>query len=355
MTFTTGPSRELSWQRVSPQVELSVVVPVLNEQENVEELVRRLVSVLSGCVQSFEIIVVDDGSTDRTPLLLKRLAEAEPRLKVVRFARNFGQEAAVQAGMLRSRGSWVLQTDGDLQNPPEEIPKLLAKRDEGYEVVYGAREQRNDPPHRVIASRAMVWLMRHVLGIRLPRDITTFRVIDGDVARFIAGLPEKRKFFSALAEWTGARATSIPVSHAARQGGATKYNLAKLINHTFDLMVGFSVRPLRLIGGVGAAFAFAGIAFACFRIAQKVVGVDIALGYTSIFAAVVILGGLQLIALSVIGEYVARIFIQTQDRPLFRIAEELNFDAAPASQIVPSSASSKALDAPLGAAHSSAS
>ncbi|HOU92396.1 MAG TPA: hypothetical protein PLU22_15190, partial [Polyangiaceae bacterium] len=125
----------------------------------------------------------------------------------------------------------------------------------------------------------------------------------------------------------------IPVAHAARRAGRTKYDLAKLVNHTFDLMVGFSVRPLRMIGTAGAAFALAGIAFALFRVAQKLLGVDITLGYTSLFSAVVVIGGLQLIALSVIGEYVGRIFIQTQDRPLYRVAEELNLDdAAPGAE-----------------------
>ena len=308
----------------SPPV-LSVVVPVLNEEGNVRELTDRLVRTLEGHGESFEILYVDDGSTDATPQLLREICARDRRVRVLRFARNFGQEAAVQAAMLRSRGDWVVQTDGDLQNPPEEIPKLLAKRSEGYEIVYGARERRRDPIHRVLASKLMVLVMRHVLGIQLPEDVTTFRVIRGPVARLIAGLPEKRKFFSALAEWSGARAISIPVAHESRRAGQTKYNLGKLINHTFDLMVGFSVRPLRLIGGAGALFASAGILFALFRIGQKIAGVDITMGYTSLFSAIVVIGGLQLIALSVIGEYVGRIFIQAQDRPLYRVAEELNF------------------------------
>ena len=308
---------------MSPSPELSVVIPVLNEEGNVQELTERLVKVLEAAGESFEILFVDDGSRDATFPRLKQLSRNEPRLRVIRLARNYGQEAAVQAGMLRSRGRWVLQTDGDLQNPPEEIPKLLAERAQGYEIIYGARAARQDPLHRVVASRLMIWLMRHVLGIQLPQDVTTFRLLDGDVARFIAGLPEKRKFFSALTEWSGARATSIPVAHDARRTGVTKYDLRKLVNHTFDLMVGFSVRPLRIIGAVGALFAAAGIAFALYRVAQKLLGVDITMGYTSLFSAVVIIGGLQLIALSVIGEYVGRIFLQTQDRPLYRVAEEI--------------------------------
>jgi glycosyltransferase involved in cell wall biosynthesis len=309
-----------------PALDLSVVVPVLNEEGNVRELAERLLQVLAGTGESFELVFVDDGSSDQTPFFLRQLAARDRRIRVLRLARNYGQEAAVQAGMLRARGRWVVQSDGDLQNPPEEIPKLLAKRAEGYEIVYGARQERHDPWHRVVASKAMVWLMRRVLDIKLPEDVTTFRVIQGDVARFIAGLPEKRKFFSALASWTGARAVSVPVAHAARRAGVTKYDLGRLINHTFDLMVGFSVRPLRIIGGMGALFAVVGILFGCFRIAQKLGGVPINVGYASLFSAIVILGGLQLIALSVIGEYVGRIFIQTQDRPLYRVTEEINFE-----------------------------
>ena len=310
-------------------LDLSVVIPVLNEEANVEELLERLLRVLNQHTESLEIIFVDDGSTDATFPTLQRLVREQSCLRVIRFARNYGQEAAVQAGLLRSAGRWVLQTDGDLQNPPEEIPKLLALRDR-FQIIYGARQARRDPLHRVVASKLMVLMMRHILGIQLPKDVTTFRLIDGDVARFIASLPEKRKFFSALTEWSGARSVSVPVAHDARRAGTTKYSLAKLINHTFDLMVGFSVRPLRIIGMTGAAFAVAGMVFATYRVAQKLWGIDITMGYTSLFAAIVIIGGLQLVALSVIGEYVGRIFIQTQDRPLYRVAEELGFAPAPA-------------------------
>src|SRR5262249_11730838 len=149
----------------------------------------------------------------------------------------------------------IIQMDGDLQNPPEELTKLLAKRDEGFEIVYGVRKKRKDPWHRVIASRSMMWLMKRVLHIELPEDVTTFRVIDTPTSNLIAGLPQKKKFFIAIAVWTGARSTSLAVGHAARTRGVTKYSLGKLINHTFDLMVGFSTRPLRLIGNFGAVVA----------------------------------------------------------------------------------------------------
>jgi glycosyltransferase involved in cell wall biosynthesis len=303
----------------------SVVVPVYNEEGNVRELAERLVPVLERTRKTFEIVFVDDGSRDQTPAMVRALAARDPRIKLIRFSRNYGQEAAVQAGIIRASGRWIVQMDGDLQNPPEELAKLLDKRDEGYEIVYGVRAERNDPWHRVLASRLMIWIMRRVLDIDLPEDVTTFRVIDGNTARLIAGLPEKKKFFSALAVWTGARAANVAVEHAPRVRGVTKYNLAKLLNHTFDLMVGFSTRPLRIIGAAGAIVALFGLGFGLFRIAQKLLGVDITMGYASLFSAVVILGGLQLIALSVIGEYIGRIFIQSQGRPLYNVAEELGF------------------------------
>jgi glycosyltransferase involved in cell wall biosynthesis len=305
----------------------SVVIPVFNEEGNVRELCDRLVAVLEETKKSFEIVVVDDGSRDDTSTMVRALAARDPRIKLIRFARNYGQEAAVQAGILRASGRWIVQMDGDLQNPPEELTKLLDKRDEGFEIVYGVRTKRKDPPHRVLASKLMMTIMRVVLEIELPEDVTTFRIIEGNTARLIAGLPEKKKFFSALAVWTGARSASVPVAHAARTRGVTKYNLAKLLNHTFDLMVGFSTRPLRLIGSLGALVALFGLGFGLFRIAQKILGADITMGYTSLFSAVVILGGLQLIALSVIGEYIGRIFIQTQGRPLYNVAEEIGFSS----------------------------
>ena len=328
---------------MGPPLWHSVVIPVYNEEGNIRELVDRLVPVLEQVSKTFEIVFVDDGSRDGTASMVRAVTARDERIKLIRFSRNYGQEAAVQAGILRASGRWIIQMDGDLQNPPEELVKLLDKRDEGYEIVYGVRVKRRDPLHRVIASRLMMWLMRAVLSIELPEDVTTFRVIEGNTARLIAGLPEKKKFFSALAVWTGARSTNVPVSHAARTRGVTKYSLGKLINHTFDLMVGFSTRPLRLIGGIGAIVAAFGLGFGLFRIAQKLLGADITMGYTSLFSAAVILGGLQLIALSVIGEYIGRIFIQIQGRPLYNVAEEIGFteraadaDNARASGDVPS-------------------
>ena len=304
-------------------IDLSIVVPLRDEEANLRELVERLVRVLESTGERFEIVLVDDGSRDGTFAMASAMSSAESRLQVIRLARSFGQEAAVQAGMLATNGQWVIQLDGDLQHPPEEIPKLLARRGGGHEIVYGLRRDRQDPAHRIALSRALVFSMRRLLGIPLPDDISTFRLFEGELARFIARLPERHKFTSALAGWTGARSTSVPVEHASRRAGHSKYGALKLLVHTFDLVVGFTIRPLRMIGTTGLVFAASGIAFALFKVGQRLAGVPINVGWTSQFSAIVILGGLQLIALSVIGEYVGRIFVEVQGRPAYRIAEHV--------------------------------
>jgi glycosyltransferase involved in cell wall biosynthesis len=309
-------------------VTYSVVVPVFNEEGNVEALASRVVAAMEKVGEPFELLIVDDGSRDRTPELLRAVAARDTRVRVVRFTRNYGQEAAVEALYLNARGRWLVQMDGDLQHPPEEIARLIAKKNEGYDVVYGVREGRQDTLFRVGASRAMQWAMRSMMEIELPEDVSTFRIMSAPIARLVAALPERRKFFSALLVWSGARIGTVRVKHDARHAGATHYNFTKLLNHTFDLIVGFSSKPLRYIGTAGFLFALVGLGLGGWVIARKLLWDYGLIGWPSLFAAVVILGGMQLIATSVIGEYIARIYVQAQDRPLYNIGERLNFQDA---------------------------
>jgi dolichol-phosphate mannosyltransferase len=306
-------------------VTYSVVVPVFNEEGNVEALASRVPAAMDKVGETFELLFVDDGSRDRTPELLRKLAAADERVRVVRFTRNYGQEAAVEALYLNARGRWLVQMDGDLQHPPEEIARLIAKKNEGYDVVYGVREGRQDTLFRVAASRTMQWGMRSMMEIELPEDVSTFRLMSAPIARLVAALPERRKFFSALLVWSGARIGTVRVKHEARHAGATHYNFTKLLNHTFDLIVGFSSKPLRYIGTMGFVFALVGLGLGLWVITRKLVWDYGLIGWPSLFAAVVILGGMQLIATSVIGEYIARIYVQAQARPLYNIGERLNF------------------------------
>lgn len=304
----------------------SIVVPVYNEEGNVEQLVSRVVPVMEQIGEPFEILFVDDGSKDQTPALLRKLAAKDKRVRVVRFSRNYGQEPAVEALYLNARGQWFIQMDGDLQNPPEEIPKLIAKKDEGFDIVYGIRQDRQDTLFRVAASRAMQWSMRSLMEIELPDDVSTFRLMSAHIARLCAALPERRKFFSALMVWSGARIGVVKVKHASRAAGETKYNFGKLLNHTFDLVVGFSSKPLRYIGVMGLVFAMTGFVLGVWTVVRKLIWDYGAMGWSSIFAAVVVLSGVQLMALSMIGEYIARIYVQAQARPLYNIGERLNFE-----------------------------
>jgi len=315
----------------TPKLTYSVVVPVFNEEGNVDALAARVLATMDRLGEPFELLFVDDGSRDRTPELLRRLAVRDHRIRVVRFTRNYGQEAAVEALYLNARGRWLIQMDGDLQHPPEEIPKLIAKRDEGFDVVYGVRQSRHDSAFRIAGSRAMQWAMRSMMEIELPEDVSTFRLMSAPIARLVAALPERRKFFSALLVWCGARIGSVNVAHAPRHSGRTHYRFAKLLNHTFDLIVGFTSKPLRYIGSVGLAFSVVGLVLGAFVIARKVLWDYGIMGWPSLFTAVVILGGMQLMATSVIGEYIARIYVQAQARPLYNVAERLNFPAPQAS------------------------
>ena len=310
---------------MTPQVTLSIVVPVFNEEANVRPLVTRTRQVVEQMGLSYEFIFVDDGSRDRTFEALRQLAAEDPRVRLVRFTRNYGQEAAVEALYLHASGAWILQMDGDLQNPPEEIPKLWAKQAEGFDAVYGLRAQRKDSFFRVYASRTMQWVVRRLLAIELPPDVSTFRLMRASIARHVAALPERRKFFSALLVWSGARIGTVEVSHSPRAAGETNYDFTKLLNHTFDLVVGFSSKPLRLIGNAGVIAAIFGIGIGCVAVFRKVFFDYGNVGWPSLFALVAFMGGMQLLALSVIGEYIARIYIQVQGRPLFNVAERRNF------------------------------
>lgn len=315
-------------------VAYSVVVPVYNEEDNISPLVERVSKVMTELDLAFEILFVDDGSRDATPVVLRRLAQGNPRVRAVRFTKNYGQEAAVQAGYKYARGEWILQMDGDLQNPPEDIPKLLAKKDEGFDIVYGVRKNRQDPLFRTASSGLMRWFMRRVLDIELPEDISTFRLMRAETAKMLADMPERNKFLSALACWIGAKYTTVDVGHAARAAGKTKYNFTKLLNNTFDLMVGFSSKPLRYVGGLGFVFAALGFGIGLWAVVYKLLVGTSEVGWASLFAAVCVLGGMQLVALSLIGEYIARIYVQAQARPFFLVAELIEQNAKPGRQPV---------------------
>jgi len=298
-------------------VKVSAVIPVFNEEKNLDELVSRLTKTLEGAGFSYEIVFVDDGSRDASLSMLKAYAAGDPRIIVVEFTRNFGQHAAVMAGFAQSRGEVVVTLDADLQNPPEEIPKLVARMAEGYDTVGGWRRDRDDSVFRKMPSRILNSLSAQLFGIALKDYGCMLRAYSREVVDEVVKCPEVNTYIPALANSFARRVTEIPVEHAARTRGESKYNLVKLLRLNFDLMTGFSLLPIQAVGLAGITVAIFGLAFAVFLFIRRLVVGPEAQGVFTLFAILFFFIGLQIFALGVLGEYIGRIYQEVRRRPRF--------------------------------------
>ena len=310
-----------------PEPYISVIIPVYNEEENLQELGERLVRTLTGMGHPFEIILVDDGSTDRSWQILNELYRQYPQhLRALRFHRNFGQHQAIFAGFQAARGQVVVTLDADLQNPPEEIPRLVAKLEEGYDTVGGWRENRHDSWFRKIPSQAVNYLMSRVTGVRLRDYGCMLRAYRREVVDSINQCQESSSFIPALANLFAQRVTEIPVGHAERTRGQSKYSLIKLIRLNFDLMTGFSNLPIHLVGLLGISIAVLGLAFGFFLFIRRLlVGPEVE-GVFTLFAILFVFVGLNTLALALIGAYVGRIYHEVRQRPRYVIRQTLGPD-----------------------------
>ena len=296
---------------------VSVVVPVYNEEANLEALHARLSAVLDGLPGSSEMVLVDDGSRDRSFEILARLAARDPRLSVVRFNRNYGQHAAVFAGLERARGDVVVTLDADLQNPPEEIPKLLAKIDEGYDVVGGWRKRRHDSALRRWPSRVLNAVMSKATGVRLNDYGCMLRAYRRDVIDAILRCDERSTFIPALANLFASRIAEIEVAHAERAAGSSQYGFWRLVNLNFDLVTGFSRFPLKVISVAGLVVSAIGLLFAAFLIVRRLVVGPESEGVFTLFAILFFFVGAQFLCVGVLGEYIGRIYSQVRSRPRY--------------------------------------
>ena len=303
---------------------VSVIIPVFNEEENLQELGERLVHTLTGLGRPFEIILVDDGSTDRSWELLTQLHQKYPQhLRALRFHRNFGQHQAIFAGFQAARGQVMVTLDADLQNPPEEIPRLLAKLEEGYDTVGGWRENRQDSLFRKLPSLSINYIMSKVTGIKLRDYGCMLRAYRREVVDSINQCQESSSFIPALANLYARRVAEIPVGHAERQRGTSKYSLFKLIRLNFDLMTGFSNLPIHLVGLMGITIAVLGLLFGFFLFIRRLfVGPEVE-GVFTLFAILFVFVGLNTLGLAVIGAYVGRIYKEVRQRPRYVIRETL--------------------------------
>jgi undecaprenyl-phosphate 4-deoxy-4-formamido-L-arabinose transferase len=308
----------------SPEPYISVIIPVYNEEENLRELGERLTRTLSGMDRSFEIILVDDGSTDKSWEILTELHGKYPEnLRALQFNRNFGQHQAIFAGFQAARGQVMLTLDADLQNPPEEIPRLVAKLEEGYDTVGGWRENRRDSWFRKLPSHLVNEVMSRVTGTRLKDYGCMLRAYRREVIDSINQCHESSSFIPALANLYSHRVAEIPVGHAERERGQSKYSLIKLLRLNFDLMTGFSNFPIHVVGFTGVAIAFLGLLFGAFLLLRRLfVGPEVE-GIFTLFAILFIFVGLNTLGLALIGEYVGRIYREVRGRPRYVIRQTL--------------------------------
>ncbi len=301
------------------EVAISVVIPVYNEEEVLPELHRRLTRTMKDIGQTYEIVFVDDGSKDRSFEILKTLKEQDEHLRIIKFTRNFGQHPAIMAGFNNCVGEAVVLMDADLQNPPEEIPKLLEKFREGYDIVYGVRERRKDPLHRRIGARIAKWLVRKVLKVDILDSLTAFRVMSGRVLDTLTQMKEQQYYIGALMAWMGYSSATVPVRHAERFTGKSHYSMYKLIFMTIDMLIGFSYVPLKWASKTGFALASISLLYGFYILIRALAGRVGVPGYASIFAGMMFLSGVQMIFLGVIGEYLARIYREAKGRPYYVI------------------------------------
>lgn len=303
----------------------SIVIPVLNEEPNLRALYARLAPVMDAVPGGAEAIFVDDGSADRSLELLRGLAAADPRVRVISFNRNYGQHAAVMAGLEVTRGETVVTLDADLQNPPEDIPKLLAKAAEGFDVVGGWRADRKDTWFRRWASRRINRMMRRIMpGVEFRDYGCMLRAYSRPVVESLRRCEERTPFIPALACQFARRIAEVPVGHAERSAGESKYSLWRLLRLQADLVTGFTSMPLRLATLAGVTISLLSIGFGVFLFIRRLIQGPEAEGLFTLFAILFLLVGTELLALGMLGEYVGRIYVEVRRRPRSVIAETIN-------------------------------
>jgi undecaprenyl-phosphate 4-deoxy-4-formamido-L-arabinose transferase len=325
-------------------MKVSVVVPVYNEEGNLPALLPRLSAALDATGNAWEIILVDDGSRDKSLEILKDWARRHPdRIRVLELSHNFGQHQAILAGFRDVTGDVVVTLDADLQNPPEEIPKLLAKIAEGHDVVGGVRQGRQDSAFRRAASSLVNRVTVAITRLRLTDFGCMLRAYARPVVDEINDCDEASTFIPALAQSFARRPTEIPVAHAPRQAGRSAYSLYRLIRLNFDLMTGFTIVPLQAFGFFGTMVSLGGIAFGVFLLVRRlIVGAEVE-GVFTLFAILFTLLGIAMAGLGIVGEYVGRIYQQVRGRPRFRVrrAYGLRADAPRAEPARPVEVSSR--------------
>jgi glycosyltransferase involved in cell wall biosynthesis len=304
----------------------SFVIPIYNEEETLPELARRVTRVLDGLDGESEVIVVDDGSTDRSHDLLVDLNRRDERFKVLRFTRNFGHQMAITAGLDHVAGEAVVIMDGDLQDPPELVPELIARWREGYEIVYAIRQDRSAEPFLRRTAITLYYRILHRLAdVEIPPDAGDFRLVDRRALEEFRRMRESNRYVRGIFAWIGFRQSGVPYRRDARFAGKTKYPLAKLVKFATDGIVGFSDLPLRAAMMLGFVVSVTSFVFGLVTIGLRIAHIGVVPGWASIVVVVSFLGGVQLIVAGTIGLYVGRVYEEVKGRPLYILRDAEGF------------------------------
>jgi glycosyltransferase involved in cell wall biosynthesis len=304
----------------------SVIVPAYNEQEVLGVCHAELRGVMDATGEPYELIFVDDGSTDRTPELLATLARHDRRVKVVGLSRNFGHQVAISAGLDHARGRAMVVIDADLQDPPSVIPKLIERWREGWEVVYGRRTVRRSES---VFKRASAWLfyrfLRLLSGAPIPYDAGDFRLLDRRVCDALKSMPERHRFLRGLVSWSGFRQCEVPYERRKRRAGKSKYPLWKMVAFALDAVTSFSHKPLRAAAYLGLAASAGGFVYLIYGLVRFAAGLTEA-GWTSLVALLIVFNGILFLVIGIMGEYLGRIYDEVKGRPLYIVGRTIGFD-----------------------------
>lgn len=307
---------------------VSIVVPLHNEEESLPLLFPRLADALkSADCSDFEFICVDDGSTDRTVEVLEDLRNSFPQIKGVVFSRNFGLDVAISAGLSYASGDVVIPIDADLQDPPELIPLMIDLWRQGFQVVIAVRTSRAGETRAKKATAAFFyWLFNRISDIKIPYNSGNFRLLDRKVVEVIKSMPERTRFLRALSVWAGFRQVTLPFQRDPRMEGMSKFRMGRMIRYALDALTSFSAFPARMVGVVGFVISSASFLYAVFLVIFKLAGKKgMVPGYTSLMVVMLFLGGIQLLVLGVLGEYLGRIYNEVKERPLYIVQENFGF------------------------------
>jgi polyisoprenyl-phosphate glycosyltransferase len=309
---------------------LSIVVPVFNEEAILDTLHARVVAALERSAERFELVLVDDGSRDGSWEKMTAAAARDPRVVLVRLSRNFGHQVAITAGVDAARGEAVVLMDADLQDPPEVIPEMIARWRAGYDVVYGRRSRRlGESWFKRATAAAFYRVIRGLTSVDIPADTGDFRLMSRRVVEVLKRLEERNRFVRGLVAWIGWRQTAVEYERAERLAGETKYPLRKMVRFAADAIVSFSIAPLRVATALGLVVSTFSFGYAVYAVLARIFSWDVVQGWASLMVAVTFLGGVQLISLGVIGEYVGRVYDEVKRRPLY-VADVQRAGEAPA-------------------------